>query len=368
MNVSTDFDGGGSVDLSVDGDTIDATQNDPGIVEGYSAFRIGGTQGNTVTINWSGQSGQMPDNYRLLYHTEMEPGGEWTRMSDGIAGGAEFVLPTDTVYVATMHPYPYQATVDRVNELDSHPTIDTEVIGQSDQGDRDIHIIRIIPEGVDPANAKHIMGVSRQHAGETQGGYHMDGAIDWILSRLDNVGFDEDYVFHMCPNANPDGIHDAIHRELPNLNDMNRGWIDGGENTENKVLMDYFEENVDNPHWGLDHHAMRNKSPAIYSDGRVDEQSYVPKMEEMESILLTLDGIDELGSGSSARAYFYQQFGIQTVTTESWIYDLYHTEDRMHRQGERLYKVALDELTRTVEVDGSNVLTDGDSIYYSTTY
>ncbi len=348
LTATTDFDSGGGAAVTVapvaDGAGTAADQHirveltDPmGYPhKGYLHFKLEGGAGKTVFMEVTNiDESRMPASHRLFYTTDLQ-NLDWRRMENEIGDGFHFTLPGDEVYISNYHAYPYRNIVRRVEELGRHPFVETEVIGQSHEG-RDMHAIRIAAPDVDRERALDYVILTRQHPGEVQGSWHMDGAIDYILGVFDDPArkFADDLIFHLIPAANPDGIYHGIHRLDTQRNNLNRRW-----HSESPVeignIKDYLRKNVSEVHWGLDLHSSTNlpfNYPAIWYDDRAVDDAAREIIEKLVEVVNSFDVSNSTAADSRSRGFIYREFNGVMVTTEVSTYWPEQTAESMWEEG-----------------------------------
>ncbi len=336
--LDTGAEGGGGSKLEIE--LTDAQGYGP---KGYFHFRIDDGAGQTVHIEFTNLvSSRMTEDHHLLYTTDLE-NLDWQTMDEPIGDILEFEVPADRVYISNYHAYPYRNIVQRVNDLIEHPLVEAEVIGQSHEG-RNIYALRIAEHGVDPDEAYDYVMLARQHPGEVQGSWHLDAAVDYILEVYDDpfTGFDNDYVFHVIPVANPDGVYHGIHRFCTQGHDFNRRW-DRETPVEIGYMKDYMRGNLRDVYWGLDFHSSTNQPfeyPAIWYDERAVNDDDLEIIEALVGVSKSFDSSSSSTSNSRVRGFIYQEFGGVMVTTEVSTY-WPHTPESLHEEGRGFIKATL---------------------------
>ncbi|MCX7091438.1 MAG: M14-type cytosolic carboxypeptidase [Legionellales bacterium] len=87
---------------------------------------------------------------------------------------------------------------------------------------RDITMITIGKPGPEK---KNIVIAARQHPGEPQAEWYMDGLINRLIASMpEHADLFEHVVLHLVPNMNPDGTFDGNLRTNGKGNDLNRQW------------------------------------------------------------------------------------------------------------------------------------------------
>lgn len=375
MKTTTDFDSGGGAIKDFEDGHVEIEMTDPKGYEylGYFHFKLESGDGETVSFevtNRDETANRMPRDYRLYYTTELH-GSEWRRFNDGIQSGFEHTFDDDEVYVASWQAYPYERTVQFVNQLaDAYPElVDTEVIGKSYEG-RDIHALRITDPAVDTGETRDIVCTTRQHPGETHGSYHLEGIAQEIINVIEQSSreFDDDYTFHLLPNLNPDGIYHGYHYDDAQGNNQNREWDTSGPQEIDHVR-EYLQDVVSDLHWGFDLHSTTTSTFDVvphWESGLTDEQH--EKIRRIEAASQSLSGRSGADSDHIARGWMHQELdGDGTaVTTEAWTYHGYSVDD-LHREGREWIRIVtgLPGPKRLLASDGRLLLADGQLVVQS---
>lgn len=370
VSTTTDFDSGGGVEVEIDGDHVDLEMYDR---EGYSnlgyfCFRLEGAAGETLTFDVTNRTDSyMPSDYRLYMTADLE-NLDWEMMDEEVGGGFEQEFEDDEAYICTFRGYPYQNTVDRINDLeDEHPDlVESEVIGQSADHELDMYAMRIDDHDVPDEDKLEYWILTRQHPGETKGSYHTDAAVDYILTQLETDGFEQDYRFHVIPHANPDGMYDGLQRYDSNGDDPNRLWDDGDENVEIEHMKEYLRENIENePWWGIDYHdtTVEGYDVAIWYDSRAVAEHPIGDdiVSRMSTESLSFPGTtDSTTADSRSRGFYYSEFGGSMVSSEAWAFRQY-TEDELEQEGVGYFTATLpeDRSQGVLSIGGQPITTGG---------
>lgn len=339
ISATTDFDSGGGVDVTVDNapNRVTLTVADEGTygADGYFHVRLAGLAGETVSFEVSNlDDSRMPSDYRLAFTDDLAA-LDWHRFDGTVGGGFSHAFEEDVVHISNMNAYPYGRIVDRVTELDGRDFVETEVIGRSREG-RDMHAIRVTDPEVPNAEKRDVVCNARQHPGEVQGSYHLDGAVDYVLDAFarDEPPFDEDYVFHFLPDANPDGIYRGYHRQDPRGDNLNREW-QSETPVEISVLTEYLRDAVTDVAWGFDFHSTTNPdygaATTYYADAADSDDLAV--IEEIAARSRSMTGTDDRVGAGWHSGWIYTEFAALSAVTEVWTYDDRYTPDRLSREG-----------------------------------
>lgn len=337
ITATTNFDSGGSVNLTLDDATnhIDIEIADEGSygANGYFHFRVDGVADTTVSFQITNRSdaNRLPENYNLRYTSNL-PNRDWGRMDEDIDGGFSQTFAADQVFISNMNPYPYGHTVDRVDQLDAdYPDlVETEVFGQSFEG-RDMHVVRITDPSIDASKKQDVLSMTRQHPGEVQGSYHMDGAIDYVLG--DGLEYTQEYIFHFIPCANPDGVNDGYHRDVRGWN-WNREW-DGTNVEEIEQMKTYIQNNLRDIYWSFDLHSSTNEEYGSAASRCQDAEETEEQMDRISRIVESSRSYNETSSMGGDGWFIgwlwtkYQKLGI---VTEVWSY-YDNTPETMKQEG-----------------------------------
>lgn len=100
---------------------------------------------------------------------------------------------------------------------------------------RPIEIVEIGKVGGPPK--RRIWVVTRQHPGETQGSWFMEGLVDRLLDERDAASTEllERAVFYLAPNLNPDGVERGNFRTNAAGSDLNREWQDPSDHASPEI-------------------------------------------------------------------------------------------------------------------------------------
>jgi len=328
MEFSTAFDSGGAVIADIDDSErhVELTRDEQyGYESPFFQFRVDGVAAQTISFELTGveEASRMPLDYHLVYSETPGPEG-WARFEESVGGGWFHTCASDTLYVASWQPYPYWAIVDRVEKLARHEYVETEVIGRSQQG-RAMYAYRITDPAVPDAEKRDVVMLTRQHPGETQGSFFLDGVTDLILERFrSGDGFSEEYVFHAIPVGNPDGIHHAFQRRDTLGNDPQREW-DTETPVEVATMAAYMRENLSDIYWGFDWHATTNPPgdsyPVVWYNEAVGSETVTRVTETIhERSRSDLGCPEQSGDSSWSLGFFAEEFDRVLLGTEASTY------------------------------------------------
>ena len=126
------------------------------------------------------------------------------------------------VYYAYFAPYSYERHLAFIDHLQFSDLVNYESLGKTVEG-REIDFFRIGDEG---ASKKKIWVIARQHPGESQASFFMEGFINRLINASDPVSrvLLENAVFYVVPLINPDGVvHGNLRANAAGQN-LNREW------------------------------------------------------------------------------------------------------------------------------------------------
>lgn len=137
----------------------------------------------------------------------------WRTVMADVTGSVAHVrleVPPGETEVHWHPPYNYAQGERFVESLRTHPLVKVEKIGQSPEA-RNLWLLRITDPS--PRAKKGFLIRARVHAYESGGSYAMDGMVRWLLSDDPYAAAAlRQYVFHVIPMANPDGVHNGLGR------------------------------------------------------------------------------------------------------------------------------------------------------------
>jgi len=129
----------------------------------------------------------------------------------------------DALYYAYFAPYTMEQHADFIASLLDHPFVNLNVLGQTLDGQDFDHLtIGTAGEG-----KKKIWVHARQHPGETQASWWMEGFLSRLLDDTDAMARDllNKAVFYVIPNMNPDGSRRGHLRTNAVGSNLNREWL-----------------------------------------------------------------------------------------------------------------------------------------------
>ena len=232
MHISAHFDSGNIEVVSADdpSEIRLRIRKDPG-PEGFFQwfhFRVAAHAGAacTITIENAGAA-SFPkgwENYRTCASYDRE---NWFRVDTAFKDGELVITHTpacDSTYYAYFAPYSRDRHHDLIARCQTDPRVTTRVLGQSLDGDS----IDMLTIGTDNKAKRKIWCIARQHPGETQAEYWMEGFLARLLDADDPVSKAvlNQAVVRVVPNMNPDGSRRGHLRTNAAGVNLNRVWAE----------------------------------------------------------------------------------------------------------------------------------------------
>jgi murein tripeptide amidase MpaA len=229
MKITSTFDSGnieivsispsGQIDLNIRKDTnADFFQ--------WFHFRVSDVRGRkcSISILNAGEASypEAWDGYKVCYSYDKL---EWLRLETSYESGVlsfEMMSEYDTVFFAYFEPYDYEQHLHLVAGAQLSPLCRVEQLGTTVAG-RDLDLL-IIGE---PAEGKKSIWITgRQHAGEPQASWFMEGLVNRLLDETDAASRTllMLYDFYIVPLVNPDGAAAGNLRANAAGLDLNRQW------------------------------------------------------------------------------------------------------------------------------------------------
>lgn len=189
-------------------------------------FRVQGARGEKCTMRFlnAGQAAFAKgwENYHAVASYDRK---HWFRVPTTYNGQVLTVTHAperDSVYYAYFEPYSWERHLELLGRIESSPLARVVDIGSSVEG-RDINLAVI----GDPAAAKKVWVIARQHPGETMSEWFIEGMLAALLDHSNPVARRvlQQAVFYVVPNMNPDGaVRGNLRTNAAGAN-LNREWM-----------------------------------------------------------------------------------------------------------------------------------------------
>jgi murein tripeptide amidase MpaA len=189
-------------------------------------FRLQGARAQACTIRLS-NAGETTyprgwENYRAVASYDRQ---NWFRVPTAFDGKVMTISHTpeyDSVYYAYFEPYSWERHLALLARAEQSPLVRSEHLTDTVDG-RDLNLLQI----GNPAAAKKVWVIARQHPGETMAEWFAEGMIDALLDDADPLARTllQEAVFYIVPNMNPDGsIRGHLRTNAAGAN-LNREWM-----------------------------------------------------------------------------------------------------------------------------------------------
>ncbi|WP_196138204.1 M14-type cytosolic carboxypeptidase [Aliikangiella sp. G2MR2-5] len=231
MNINSNFDGGNiRVVNSQDPSNIELEINKDNNSEFYQwfYFRLTGAEGIDCRLNITNAKGAAYldgwNGYQAVASYDRQ---FWFRVPTKFENGVltiEHMPEYESVYYAYFAPYSMERLADFISWTLSDSKVRLKTLGQSLDG-QDIDQLVV---GSDDAGKKKIWIQARQHPGETQGSWWMEGFVQRLLDEDEPISryLLDRAVFYITPNINPDGSRRGHLRTNAAGANLNREWME----------------------------------------------------------------------------------------------------------------------------------------------
>ncbi len=229
ITISQQFDGGAIEVVRADDPqdiTLNLRKDSSADFSQWFYFRLQGGRGVPCTMRFlnAGQA-TFPDgwkDYRALASVDRV---HWFRVPTAFDGQVLTVSHTpaaDVVYYAYFEPYSRERHLALLGNIASKPLVQLESLGQTVQG-REMDLVVV----GDPAAARKIWVIARQHPGETMAQWFVEGMLDALLDPANPLArcLLADAVLYVVPNMNPDGAVLGNLRTNAAGANLNREWM-----------------------------------------------------------------------------------------------------------------------------------------------
>jgi murein tripeptide amidase MpaA len=240
LHISSNFDAGAITVISAerpDAIELHIPKDSAADFSQWFYFRLQGARGQACSIRFS-NAGQTTyprgwENYRAVASYDRE---HWFRVPTAFDGRNMTVSHTpeyDSVYYAYFEPYSWERHLALIARAEQSPLVRSEHLIHTIDG----HDLDLLQVG-DPAAAKKVWVIARQHPGETMAEWFVEGMLDALLDRADPLARTllQQAVFYIVPNMNPDGsIRGNLRTNAAGAN-LNREWMTPSLETSPEVF------------------------------------------------------------------------------------------------------------------------------------
>ena len=245
-SISIDFEGAslGSWER-VGGDTIAISiREDTGFPQGFwFSFQVDAGLGRDLVFRVvDNNSLYGSGNWGTKQPVASSDGGEtWTRVAAASVERGIFTFrhrpASEAERIALTLPYPFSRWLEVLASIESEAFVRrVEILGQSLDGNP-LHLVEVSDPSVPDDGKSLVWAVARQHPGEPEGSYMIEGFLDWILGDAPGaVDLRRKARILLVPFLNPDGVIRGNQRVNRAGLDLNRQWASPHPATSPTVL------------------------------------------------------------------------------------------------------------------------------------
>lgn len=248
-------------------------------------------------------------------------GSDWEPLNTELTGNdleIELNRKAKCIQVAYFVPYTLSEHQELTQRFASLPNIGGQLSCTTSKGNS----VELFRYGNQTDFGKNIWIISRQHSGESNTGWIMEGVVQFLEEYPEQMAsLSSNFTFNIIHNVNPDGVEIGAHRTNTNGIDLNRGWM-----LEDKELC---------PELSFIKNAMADFPPYLFVDIHGDERIVLPYVNIDGNTLNSqkkLDFVNELTAISNleirdtpvpdrnielGRHYVNHQFDCVSLTIES---------------------------------------------------
>lgn len=190
-------------------------------------FRVVGAKGQPLTMRFDNANDALVpakgwQGYRAFASYDLD---HWFRVPtdyDGTYLTIRHAPERDGIYYAYFPAYTAEPLRRLVGRCQADPRCRAEVLGRTVDGEE----LDLLTIGQPGPGRKTIWAIGRQHPGEVQASWWMEGFLAALLDPNDPVapGLLAKAVFHVAPNMNPDGTRRGQHRTNAGGKNLNAEW------------------------------------------------------------------------------------------------------------------------------------------------
>ncbi len=241
IRIDSQFDSGNIEILSIDGASakLAIPLDDHSEFKQWFHFRVSGAAGRELSLTITGlESSAYPAGWPGYDACVSEDREYWTRASSSYdpqtEGGAltiRYQGASDIAWFAYFAPYSIERHHDLVAEAASCEGVSYRSLGSTAEG----QAIDCLEMG---EGETEVWLYARQHPGETQAEWWMEGALECLTDPSDSVArlLRQQCRFHIVPNCNPDGSRRGNLRVNSVGANLNREWAEPTEERSPEVL------------------------------------------------------------------------------------------------------------------------------------
>lgn len=229
IKISTNFDAGAIEVVRADGAQgmeLKLRKDSNADIAQWFYFRLQGARGERCSMRiLNAADATYPDGWQNYQAVASYDRKNWFRVPTAYDGKVMTITHTpqhDSVYYAYFEPYSWERHLDLLARVQMSAGVHVQDLGNTVEG-RDLNVVVI----GDPAAAKKVWVIARQHPGESMAEWFAEGMINALLDQASPSvqKLLKHAVFYIVPNMNPDGaIHGNLRTNAAGAN-LNREWM-----------------------------------------------------------------------------------------------------------------------------------------------
>lgn len=229
IKISQNFDAG-AIDIMRAGDAGDIALNlrkdSHADIAQWFYFRLQGARGQACTMRFlNAAQATYPNGWENYQAVASYDRDNWFRVPTAFDGEVMTISHTperDSVYYAYFEPYSWERHLRLLARAETSPMARVQDLGSTIDG-RDMNLVVV----GNPAAAKKVWVIARQHPGETMAEWYVEGMLDALLDKANPIArrLLEQAVLYVVPNMNPDGsVRGNLRTNAAGAN-LNREWM-----------------------------------------------------------------------------------------------------------------------------------------------
>lgn len=271
IHIDAAFDSGNIEILAIDGTTarLAIKQDHQSEFKQWFHFRVCGAAGQEIELKMeqmesSAYPGGWP-NYNARVSEDREYWGVAATSYDPQDNGGTLTIrhtpASDIAYFAYFAPYSMERHHDLVAECAASEDVTYERIGETLDG-QPLDYLRL------GDGETQVWLYARQHPGETQAEWWMEGALECLTDLSDTVARElrRKCTFHVVPNCNPDGSRRGHLRTNAVGANLNREWLSPSDDRAPEVKAILAKMDETGVHFAMDVHG-DEAIPAVFLAG-----------------------------------------------------------------------------------------------------
>jgi murein tripeptide amidase MpaA len=241
IKISQNFDAG-AIDILRAGDAgniaLNLRKDSHADIAQWFYFRLQGARGQACTMRFlNAAQATYPNGWEKYQAVASYDRDNWFRVPTAFDGEVMTISHTperDSVYYAYFEPYSWERHLRLLARAETSPMARVQDLGSTIDG-RDMNLVVV----GNPATAKKVWVIARQHPGETMAEWYVEGMLDALLDKANPIArrLLEQAVLYIVPNMNPDGsVRGNLRTNAAGAN-LNREWMTPSMATSPEVFV-----------------------------------------------------------------------------------------------------------------------------------